>query len=251
MMWSMNASVPQHGLERPFGRAHQRRRIAQGRPELVPAVHVAVEVAQHDERHALLLPRRDPCLQRRNLRAQFGAGAAPGARQRRVVAARLEMHRQDAQRSRGEMQRDIGAAAQVQAPFALHRDDIGIDAVGQAAAHHDADTLHHVVTRHVDGIAVGGENPGGDGAAVHFLDRDNVRIKLDGVLLEQIEVLRRAEVHIGRQRGIAGRCVRSASSNSRWRFSDRRRTRRWAAAPTPGLRTTGRAPPGAHSAAMM
>ena len=107
-------------------------------------------------------------------------------------------------RARRKMQRDVGAAAQMQAPIALQRRDVRIDVVAQAAPHHDADPLHHVVMRHVDGITVGREDAGSDSAAIDFLDGNHVRIELRRILPQQIEIARRTHMHIGRQRRVAG-----------------------------------------------
>ena len=133
-------------------------------------------------------------------------------RQYVALAQRLHMHREDAQRTRVQMQRDVGAAAQCARSLAAgllaghhQRRGVGVDVVRQPAPHHQADALHHVVARHVDRVGRRREHLRGDLAAIDLLDGDDIGIELDCVLRQRGKVLGAFRVRILRQRAVAVR----------------------------------------------
>src|SRR5579872_2495671 len=78
-------------------------------------------------------------------------------------------------------------------------DYVGIDAVVEAPAHDQADTLHNMIAAHVNRILVWGENARGDRCAVHLLDGDHIGVELRRGAAQQIDVLRFPGVRAGGQ----------------------------------------------------
>jgi hypothetical protein len=126
-----------------------------------------------------------------------------------VLASGLQVHREHPQRPARQVQRNIGAAAQVRRRRTRQRQCriVRINVVGQAAAHHQPDPLNHMVAGHVDRVAVGRKDACGDLAAVDLLDRDHVGVKLRGVAGQCGDVLGPLRVRIARQSTVAVRAI--------------------------------------------
>ena len=95
--------------------------------------------------------------------------------------------------------RDIDAAAQLAAAIDVEAGEIGIDAVVDATAHHDADALHDMVVAHMDRVPVGRKDARGDRGTIDFLHGDHVGIEFVGIAAQQVDVLRPLRSHVGGQ----------------------------------------------------
>ena len=96
----------------PLGRAGQGGCGLQRGEQLVLGVHPAVEVAQQHEGRTFLPALGEPALDWRHLAAQGGALRAAAGVKPVAAAAGLQVDREDAQRTGGQVQRDIHAAAE-------------------------------------------------------------------------------------------------------------------------------------------
>ena len=100
----------------------------------------------------------------------------------------------------GQVERDVGAAAQMvgAAVDGVEADEVGIDGETQALADRETDALDDMIVSHMNAVAAGGEQPGGDFGAVDLLQRDDVGGKGLGIAGEPGEVL------VGFGRDVAG-----------------------------------------------
>ncbi len=184
-----------------LGGAGQRRRPGDRPNERIVLVQPAIEVAEHDKGHLLVPAGGDPLRHQRELRHQRHAGGARCAAERQILAPLFQVHREQAQRSRRRIERDIHATAQMSDRVERDRGDVGIDGVGDPAAHGDTDSLPDVVMTHVDRISFSRKQSPRRLRVVHFLDRHHVGIEFARVSPQPVEVLRLTNLDVSRKPG--------------------------------------------------
>ncbi len=200
----MKLLPPQHGVALPFRHPQQRGRALEVGDQLVVPIHAPVEVAQHDERHALLAPLRDPALQRGHLPAQRVAGAA-AAGQPPLMAAGFQMNAEQPEPRARKVERDVDAAAEREARLGLHveRDHVRVLVCVDPSPHRETDPLDHVVVREIERVAVGREHLGSRLRPVHLLQGHDVGIQRARVISQQRPIPALLGDHVGRQRRVA------------------------------------------------
>ena len=138
-------------------------------------------------------------LQRRQLLGQRMALASAAGGERIGTAAGFQVQGEHAQRPRSQMQRNVGAAAQVKARggrVGVERGQIRIGGESDTIANRQPRPLHHLVPGHVQRVAIGRKDPPGHVGAIHLLERDHVGVEDRRVAREPRDILRLLRAHV-------------------------------------------------------